>query len=600
MDIASQSIDDSNFDFDFNLMEPIVDASSSAPSPQQQQLLSTDNEESSLLRPINSLINYPEQPSSDAYAINADMIQQDQKRVDAMLQQQPSPSDSRKRKPTTLAINLSTFITLVWEIFIEMAIDPVFKERPMYKKPIKNYCDDFENKRMRSNDSDNILSSNNDVSETKIDHNSLKMSERKVIFQHIIMGLFAAFEQKNASFIFSKEMLKYFLATYSLFIKPMDFADTNKISKSDRRSKTTGQLVNGAILLEYGKSLDSFITNMSRSEPSDVEALKFILNHKIILPRKMYQLHTTLKIEQPNYIVDKIFTTRNDHSTIMISNFKRCLMLIAKNTVMMVDNNLCVIPTANIERDFNISLMSKNKLSSTDYVFLDVLLSSKTKVIDIVKYKRGNATTLPESYTERLKLITELFQDIKIVSISQPVSNNEFSYIHKPNIGYGPSYIYHRSNLTAAVVGTSDKHAVLAFEDKNNTLVIKTKASIQSPILYTITTSIYSKNKNQEKPTIKHNGIEYTIIGDCSDVNLYENVLPVECRECNKIAHLSSRPISHVSEYKPVTNTRESSAFEIFQKSMQNNPLFAKQVAEYFKQISEGNQKTIESIDMGY
>lgn len=590
-----QATVDDDCTFDFSIMEPVVELVDTSMHSPQQQPTSNTTEESSLLRPINSLVNYPD-TANETYAANAEIINQEQQRVDGILQQQPSSSDSRKRKPTTLSITLNTFVMLVWEIFTDMSIDPAFNERPKYKKSLAYYCDDFENKRMRTADCD-AGSSNDDV---KNEHSTLKMSERKVIFQHIVMGLFAAFEQKNASFIFSKEMLKYFLATYSLFIKPMDFADTNKINKNDRRSKSAGQLMNGAILLEYGKSLDSFITNMSRSEPSDVEALKFILNHKIILPRKMYQLHTTLQIEQPQYNVDTIFHTRDDYATILISNFKRCLMLVTKNTVMMVDNNLCVIPTANIERDFNISLMSKNKLSSTDYVFLDVLLSSKTKVIDIVKYKHGDKTKLPEAYAARMKLIADLFEDIKTVNSLQPITSNEYSYIHKPKMGYGPAYIYHRSNLTAAVIGTSDKHAVLAFEDKNKTLVIKTKASIQSPILYTITTLPYSKNKNADNPTIKYNGIDYKIVGDYSDVDLYETVLPVECRECNKIAHLSNRPISQVTEYKPVTNTRESLQFEVFQKSMQNNPLFAKQVVDYLKQMADGDQKNIESIDMGY
>lgn len=584
--------DDVSNDMEISCIEPSIEeipTKSSTPSP-------TTSTISSLITPSSLLTS----------TSNLNIIRQDQVKIDALLQPNNSSNDSKKRKNSTLSISLLRFVQLIWEIYNDMKIDVAFKKKPEYKKNILSYLEDMEVKRLKLDDDDGMINTTTHENDlyAKDQHTAIKANEKKVIFQHIVLALYAALEQKNFTILFPKEMLKYFLATYSRYITPEDFIDTNQIIKNDRRSKNTGQLINGAILYEYGKSLDSFISNMSRSDSLDIEALKFIITSGIVLPRKMYQLHINLKVAPNEYIIDKNYTPRESHSMILISNFKRVIMLITKNIIMIYDNNQFIIPSTHIEREFNTSLISGVQLASSDYMLFDVLLSTKTKVIDIVQCSLGGKTDLPELYADRLKLITKTFPKIKTVSLSESVANVDISYIQKPNKGFGPAFIYHRSNLTAAVVGTINKHAILAFEDKDNTLVIKTKASILSPVLFTIATAPYKKNVNYENPTIKYNNIDYKIVGDLTNVNLYETVILVECRECNKIAHISHRPLSQVSEYKPMTTSREMQTVETYKRQIENSRDMVsstiQMLASLIDKMNDQDKSTFESIQQKF
>lgn len=526
----------------------------------------------------------------------------DQMRVDALLNSGPTitiastgTTETKKRKMSTMSMSLLQFINLVWEVFNDMTIDWSFEKMPVFKKTLLHYLEDVETKRQKMDEQ--IDSSHNDSLDFKAGR-----SRRQQILLSIVKGLYAAMEQKSATVLFPKEMLKYFLATYSNYVTVSDFVSTNNIIKNDRRSKNTGQLTNGLILTEYGnKGLDAFCSSMVRCDPNDIEALKFAIDKQIMLPRKIYQIHSLLPNVQNEYVVDKVFTSRpTTHSSIAISNFKRVMMLVSANVVMIYDNSQFTIPSTNIERDFNQALFSGTQLKKNDFVLLDVLLSTKTKVLDLICYSVKDKHALPRVYADRLKLLNELFPKIKLAAISTATTAGDYSYIQKSNDGNLPSFIYHRSNPTAAVIGTCCKHAVLAFEDKDDVLVVKTKSSILSPALVTILTAPYKNNINMENPTIKFGNVTYKLVGDLTDVRVFETAIPVECREGNKIAHISRRAISQVSEFKPITTNKDASYVENIKKQCDQNPELFYSILAMMAQTnliaSEESKKIIKNI----
>lgn len=476
-------------------------------------------------------------------------------------------SDSKKRKIIQHTYSLKHFIKLVWEFCCDMTIDES-NNIAEPKKPAMEYVDDglYDDKRRRLTEHDD--------DRTNVDFETLSDAARCDTFSYAIATLLACLESKNAQILFPRELLKYFLATYMTFIKPTDFSDTNSVVKSERRPKNI-QLANGTILYEYGKGIESFVANLGRSDSNDIDALKFIMDKRIMLSPKPYAICGRLSsIKTAKYESDKVSTLRPTHYTIAVSTFKQTPILITNKIFMQHDGNQFVVITMNMERFFNSSLLSDCKLDDDDYMIVDVLMSTKFKVIDLIDYKLKGNSTLPQKYDERLKLVTSVLPQLKVVDIVAASSpTNDFSYIQKPKEGFGPSYIYIRSNLTAAAVGLCDRHVILAFRSANNTLVAKTKAALSGPVAYTLATTPLRKTMPSDSlPKIMYQGEEYIVHELMENIQLFETVISVECRELNKISALSTRPVSHVSEYKPVSVNKDAVLNETLKKSLTQHP----------------------------
>lgn len=446
-----------------------------------------------------------------------------------------------------------------------------------------------------------------------------------------LFNLFCCYlEEHNIPMLFSKEMLKYFLATYRKFIRPIDFSDTNTIIKDRRSSKnSTVILTNGAIIFEYCKSIESFIANLGRSDPNDVDALKFILDKGLALPSKYYEICSELlSIPMVSDEYDKTYTDRAaTHDMVSVSTFKRVTILVTNCIVMQHDGHQFVTVSANIERVFNTTMLSKSKLYKTDYMILDVLIMNKIKVLDILSMRLSQYQVLPEVFADRLKLITEVLPNCKVVEFCKPSPNNDHSYIQKSKTGFGNSIIYTRSNLTAAAVGLSDKHVILAFEKTPDVLVVKTKAALASPVSYTLATAPWqqvqlddpmvlvapntpsigqpstvvadgnsvplndSPVKTKPLPTIRFNDVVYQIEGLPDNANLFSYIIPVECREFNKISSLSTRCISHVSEYKPAAAAKDTALVETLKKICRN-PNSMRDILTHLVQTADSTLKS--------
>lgn len=502
-------------------------------------------------------------------------------------------------------------------------------------------------------------------------------------FCNMVMNeLIVELETKTIVFLFPKEMLKYFMATAHRFIKPVDFSETGQIAKghgsngssnnnnnnnntntnasTSRKSlaanhannnnnsngasgggKHSSNLTNGTILNEYGKGLDVFIAAMSRSDNTDISALKQVIKRPFCINPKLYAPIVDAEFRRPQLLVDTKSIARPNYAQIPFTNHKQMFVLVNANIVMVYDNQQFVVPSSIVEREFTWTVKQSSRLSNPDdFLILDVLIASKAKVIDVLAYKYNGETTLPQAYDERLNLAKSMLPNIQVAtytsnpwlgkqtdeavtptglmpeasvafaalntigsgassgssSSSSGSQATETSYISKPLVGFGPTYIYNKYNLTAAAVGISGKAVVLAFFE-NGELAIKSKTSIVGPlsILLTVkemqnippaptppTDQIEDSDKQNSATqqqqqhqltnvTIKHRGSVYPIRGDVRDVQFFKSVLPVELRDGNRLGCISDRDVSSVTDFKPVVVKRDTVMYDDIKHSILQN-----------------------------
>jgi hypothetical protein len=489
-----------------------------------------------------------------------------------------------------------------------MTVDAVSKKLH-FKKPISDYissatCGNIQGnnnnggpsseKRMKFDDtvsgssSKNLLdtptSSTQSMKSTTATTRKYTLKFEQNAYNTILNKLYVWFENQSATFQFPKETFRYFLVTYSKFIQPKDFINTGSIAKVDKRSKTANQLVNGAILYEYCKGIDTFISSMSRTDSLDIAALKFVVQNNITLPSKIYEILLDITFTPTTYVQDTESTHHKNYSIIPISNNKQMFVLLTSDIVAVYDGHQFIPPTANIEREFNMGLRDSSELKHGEYILLEVMFSSKTKVIDMIKYRCNNCETVPTRYIDRLAKIKEILPNAHLAVINPNATIGDGGYIQKPIEGFGPSYIYHKSNLTAAAIGMFDKNIILGFlstDDKQQqpTIVVKAKASISNTVFPVA--SIMPLQQQPHSNEIIYNGEKYKITGDLKDVRLFRKIIPIEFRDGNRLGNLSTRPLSLVSDYKPVTMRKESIMLDDMKKQILANPnLFSQMLLE--------------------
>lgn len=485
-------------------------------------------------------------------------------------------SENKKRKIVSIRLTLSDFMKYVQQIFINTIID---EGRSIhFDKPLEKYIISEESQILP-------LNNNNTTVLNKTDNTKLSVSFRWYITLMIIKELYKIAEIHNIILLFPKEALKYFLATYYNFIKVDDLIDTNKSLKPDKKTKSTS-MPNGSVLCEYTKGFDIFINNMSKYDSDDIKALRFIINNKIQLSPKIYNICHEISVKPHEYNVDKTDIKRNDYVQIIVTNFKHAIVLVTSNIIMIYDGYQFIVPSLSIDKDLTTKLLHNSNLQKHEYLLLDVMLI-KNRVIDILDMQLNNNIPLPLDYNERLKLITDLLPSIKTVNINTNVNAlQDVSYIQKKKYDFGPSYIYNKLHITAAAVGISEKNILLAFKENNNTLVYKTKAIISGPLSCMITTVPYqcvttvngsgtnddnNNILNNQTYTISLGDVVYTLNQIEPNVHLFKHVIPIELKDQNKLGNLSKNPISKIIDYKPQTTTKDIGLFDNFKKHLEQD-----------------------------
>lgn len=455
-----------------------------------------------------------------------------------------------------------------------------------------------------------------DENDAKIDNNITEgsninicnaESEKMNKYNFIINELYIEMEQQNVNFLFPKEMLKFFLATYHKFIFANDFKDTSAIVvKNDRRSSNSSNsigkhatvLTNGSILYEYGKGFESFVGNMSRCETGDLNALKFILSESIMISPKIYKFYKkwerATNVILPKYTIEESCKFHENYVQIMIQNSRTMLVLLTRNVAMTYDGHQFVPPTINIEREFSTSMRHKSNLKNSECIVIEILFSSsKTKVLDLVWH--SHMEVLPRNYMKRIEIIQTIFPNIPVVSsqINTQTVPEEISYIQKPLNGFGESFVHYRYNLIAAAVGIENKSVVLAFIGDNGAaqLECKLRLSILGPTSYMLAVRSYQSTDNVTKtPTIRYKGMTYDLVGTVdSSVRLFKEALAVEIKDGNKLGAVSQKQISHVNEYKaPVGRKETTSGMNDMFSQVISNPSLTR---SFFEQFAESKHE---------
>lgn len=447
---------------------------------------------------------------------------------------------SKKRKLPAQSVSLRAFVNLIYNIFSDVAIDNATKKM-QFKKSIADYIgESFDSDAKRPKDDTTVF-------------------QRSDAFQHSVMNVvltkvFCHFEAADIICLFPKETLKFFLATHSGFISPKDFSNTSGNQKTERRSKSAAPLINGNILCEYTKGFDTFVSNMARSDPDDIKALKFIVEHKISTPKAIYNIINSLEVSPGTYMLDSRSTVRPDYVQILMTNAKHMTVLITSDILMCSDGNQFVPPQINIERDLTTTSRQSSVLKPGDYVLLEVAFAIKSKVIDVLQYRLGKKSELPASYNGRIALLKKILPHMTPACIAQQGAAADVSYIQKPMSGFGQSFIYHKSSLISAAVGILEKTVVLAFLENEKTLVVKTKASIYGPATCSISAMALRESIDgpYTDPKIFVGDVEYNIVGDLTGVKLFERAIILELKDGNRLGALSSNSISKASDHKPI------------------------------------------------
>lgn len=350
------------------------------------------------------------------------------------------------------------------------------------------------------------LMSDNEACDDQL-FNNASVYEREKRYLKVINLLLAYLDKHNAMLNFSAEQLKFFLATHSNVIKISDFSNTNLISltttqtfngsKNDDNDETNVNNVNNkkqvgkrkitknnvksssSILQEYMKNM--FNLDFNKFNQNDVEALRYIVENKISIPKVIYNFIFD-KYEDVVYMNDIVGTSRDNYTYIQINDeHERGLIMLTNGSMFEYRNNQFKIPCINIERKMNYRNLNMNELRNK-FIILDVLKSNTDiQIIDIVKSNFLELTNT--SLTDRHEMIIKLFPRLTVVKCN--MSNDEQftknSYICKSLLSHNePVFIYRKSKPIVGAIGLQGNSIMLAYkndkdndEDDNSTLIYK-------------------------------------------------------------------------------------------------------------------------------
>lgn len=384
----------------------------------------------------------------------------------------------------------------------------------------------------------------------------------KSVIDAVLQGAFA----RKIQIHFPREMFSVFLASYSGHLMPVDFVGTNHVAQvGDAKLKSAFS----ATLMEYSSpklSMPGFVTLAAKQDPDLVKAMKFIVTHRMRLPKAMYSIPCKLSLtfrpptwEREEEVVDRHST----HFKLPInSTCKPQYILLTRDVMMLYDGCQFVAPQMSLENQ--IPLSAKLHLKDGEYVVLECLNQSKLRIIDLVA---SNVLDLPPGYKDRLDSIRDIFsKDLPLdAGTKSDVSDCGNNYILKPNEGFGRCYIVNRNFTTAAVVGLVGNEAVLAFRLNKDVLQVKDKKPITGPSLQTLFLLPTTAPNMQGVLTIVCEGKEMLVdLSKCKfpadDLQCFSEAVALELKEVSastKVGSLSSRPISPPSAYKGSHSSKE-------------------------------------------
>lgn len=487
------------------------------------------------------------------------------------------------------SISLNYYVNKLLEIYSQMIIDPD-SDTIRTQEPINSFFEPTtEAKKPKIN--------------TTIQH-EFDTTTKQDAYIFIINKSLAWFEMQNIKVLFPKELLKYFLATYKINLKAIDFQNTSGIIKNNKQNDQDKTIYkNGDILSEYAKPIDTFKGKLSNCDLDDLEALKFIIENGIEISNDLYNNYFNMELPSLSLDIDHELVPKNlrqTHSRIAIpSIYKQSWILITKNIFMVFDGFQFSLASITAMED-EISTLFRQSIKwieDDDFMMLDVIFATKMKIIDIIAFKLGTLSKLAENYCDRLNFIQQLLPTINLVDFVTEPPINDYSYIDKSNDGLQQSFIHYKHNLTVAIVGLCDSNALIALKTDNNDLVVKSKTLISGPVSHMILLSKFQNHDENEK-TILMDGKKVKLICDLENVKFLEKTINVQLKEGNKLGSKSARPISNESYYKitPIGTKNDVSVNDFYNRYKNNLDKASKQ--DLLKKIvSESDSDILEYLN---
>lgn len=410
---------------------------------------------------------------------------------------------------------------------------------------------------------------------------------------------------------------------------------------NERHNKSNAPLPPGGILLEYVKGISSFLANVNRSDPNDLDALCFILRHRITLNSGIYSSLFRMRVQDLTYDVDR---QNRGHEAgyvrVPAVNFKRAVLLLGHSVVMQLEGHHFVVASGTVEKDVPSSEIPRAR---GDYVVFDVMLGTRNKILDVLECRLKGCddnSKLPDNYLDRLRWIATRFPGLKCVTVAGAVGGSsstpvvpttqldvDAGYVRKSiDDPRGTVFVYTKPPMTAACVGFSNKHVHLAFREQAQQpstspsplgsttidtepprLVVKTKCAINGPATFAI--GIASQQKrvrpdSQGRLFVSCNGTRYELLGaDTETVRVFDEAIPVEFKDGSKLGGLSDYEISSVNEFKPPSALKDSAIAEAASVAQHDLKRFFAVYTqkygcrEFLAQIQEWNRNMVQPLD---
>lgn len=464
---------------------------------------------------------------------------------------------------------------------------------------------DNENKRKLEDREDD----NNDGA-LSAENNVCKKQKRDLsnLYLKVYNCLFVALERENMTVSFSREHLRYFLATYQKFITLDDFKYTNKQNNNDsaiKKNKSKNILHNGAILLEYVKSPTAFQNNLSRCNNNDADALRYITNNGINLPENIYK--PLLLTINDQIVVNKSNDVYEDYVKLMFNGTKHHVICVTENILLIWDGVQFTIPTVYVERDITATLLYGTCKSNELYVLQTFVCSNKLKIADVLYVDSPtNEFTSNLTYVERHRLFNKIFKNWDVAKIETESYNN--SNIQVPNIADCTKtmnrYVFIKPGQIVAAVGIDKQNVLIAFKRSNddNDLEFKIKVpncGAASVVLLTQPMRFMNKSVDEHHVRIRDLNNDFVNVHEIpfnSDIRIFKKYVPVELRDSNKLGSYMIGPIDDVTEFKQQNVQKNQMMVRMFDRII-NDPRHLQEFMTYF--VKNVNDSTKERFCSG-
>lgn len=467
---------------------------------------------------------------------------------------------------------------------------------------VNNDDDDNENKRkLEERDDYEALSTENGV---------CKKQKRDLsnLYLKVYNCLFVALERENMTVSFSREHLRYFLATYQKFITLDDFKYTNKQNNNEsviKKNKSKNMLHNGGILLEYVKSPTAFQNNLSRCNNNDADALRYITNNGINLPENIYK--PLLLTINDQIVVNKSNDVYEDYVKLMFNGTKHHVICVTENILLIWDGVQFTIPTVYVERDITATLLYGTCKSNELYVLQTFVCSNKLKIADVLYVDSPTNEFTPNlTYVERHRLFNKIFKNWDVAKIESESYNN--SNIQIPNIVDCTKtmnrYVFIKPGQIVAAIGIDKQNVLIAFKRTNSDDDLEFKIKVPncgaaSVVLLTQPMRFMNKSIDGQHVRIRDLNNRFVNVHEVpfnSDIRIFKKYVPVELRDSNKLGSYMIGPIDDVTEFKQQNVQKNQIMVRMFDKII-NDPRHLQEFMTYF--VKNVNDSTKERFCSG-